>query len=101
MKETTVYIIIYALWLLYAGYEGFDEANYWWKLSGTNKPAKNEHMIWTVGRAIVALIILVPILYLTSNIWLTALFGLSLVLSFSFWHDGCYYSERNDLDGSY
>ena len=47
------------------------------------------------------LIVLVPIFYLTANIWLTLLFGASLVLGFSFFHDGYYYAERNELDGSY
>jgi hypothetical protein len=36
--------------------------------------------------------------FATSNIEVVAFLGLCMALSSPFWHDGFYYSKRNDLD---
>ena len=102
-------IITYVLWNIYAIIEGWREGKYWFlrkeKVSDDvdKMMGKNDHAIWTIQRAILALVIVslngILLYYSGGLFWLKWLLTtLALTLSFSFFHDGEYYCERNNLN---
>jgi hypothetical protein len=92
-------LIIYGIWIAFACLSGYGEAYYFSAVSHkVINRLKYDHKLFTVLRGIVA----VALLYFTLGItWGTVIIGLSLVCAFSFWHDGVYYSTRDNLDNCY
>lgn len=84
-------IILFLIWLLYSILEGIREA-----LSDAgNFDCDHKHDLYTVQRFLMASS-LVMVLYFFSNLWLPCLFlSLSIVLGFSFLHNGFYFISRN------
>lgn len=89
------------LWILYACIDGFTEAFYWHFKIRSNYVDKviDLHPFFATQRIMFAgiLSILSNFIYFDS-ILSTSLFFTALGLSFSFFHNGCYYLTRNRLD---
>lgn len=97
---SNIFFGIYILHFVYAIYEGRREALYYHikSISGLLKD-KNEHPLF-VGQRIVYYGINYLLLLTNSNFnYLKPLFLVfMLMLTFPFFHDGSYYSNRNNLD---
>jgi len=81
-------------WPLYASLEGVREGLYWHYKNKEDNPYHKEHILWSVQRVIVMILMAVAI----EN----PLFPIYAALCFPFWHDGAYYSKRESLSpGTY
>lgn len=79
-------------WILYACFEGCREAFYWsLKVQTVYKFKFNEHVFWTIQRAVVLFTV-----FLASDLKTVA----TCVFVFPFFHDGSYYWQRNWLDNN-
>ena len=93
-----VLITTILLFYIYSCLEGIREGYFWhyyFKTSIHNKT--NMHTLWTLQRTIVWFMFSVFILVYNQT-WVCFIV---LPASFPFWHDGCYYATRNNLDGCY
>ena len=91
-------ILIYILFLVYSSFEGIKEAiMFHYKVLANNKDDNNEHMVFSIqrGSMIIALSLFSYLYY--NSIVLSSCFGLSLMLGFSFLHNGLYYTVRDML----
>jgi len=97
-----ILIFINLIWIFYSLLEGYREAFYWhYKNSNSNiiKEELDIHIIFSTQRGIV--LILIGLLLFNYFKWISILYVLSLMLIFSFFHNGMYYKFRNKLNGSY
>ena len=91
-------IVTNIVWILYSILEGFREGFFWHFKSNSRRDCKFEiHPIFAAQRGIVLSIIG---MYLYCNIGLlySIVSILSMMLIFSFFHNGTYYYTRNKLD---
>ena len=91
-------ILTNIIWMVYSTLEGFREGFYWHFKSNSRRDCKFEiHPIFALQRSIVLAIIG---MYLFCNIGLlySVTSVLSMMLIFSFFHNGTYYYTRNKLD---
>jgi hypothetical protein len=111
MWERVIILVLFLGWLLYCNFEGIREAYYWYVFGEANDSVRNNvkskagniHKLFTYQRSVVASMLCLAfyflvyddsLLYLTN----TFIFGVVLILTFSFIHNGAYYSTRNNLD---
>jgi len=97
-------LIILALFIAYAAFEGWREGIYWHIKIGSRyydwKPKVEEHVIFTIQRAIV-IIMGCSLLFFTGMAWYWCVASLiGLALCFSFMHNGAMYLTRNELDNT-
>ena len=84
-----IYLVL-ALWILYAIFEGWREAQYFHKIMDTDKSTgRLLHFCWNTQRAIV-----MAIIFIAYPSW----WVIGLGLLFPFFHDGCYYQTRHILN---
>ncbi len=77
--------------------EGLREGFYWHFKTNTNKDYQFEiHPVFAIQRGIV--LILIGCLLIPSLGWYSIISVLSMMLIFSFFHNGTYYKTRNKLD---
>jgi len=101
----TTIIIFTAMWCLFASLDGFIQA-YYYDLYPITKQHRNLHPFFTIVRAIVAAPMCYEVLMISpeqgwSFVWIpAAMFGLGLIMTFSFLHNGFYYMTRNKLQPS-
>lgn len=81
-------IITYIIWALYAVLEGVKEASIYNLRDYNKKNSFNEHIVFTIQRAVV----LILICYIDARMVFIAPFA------FPFFHDGAYYTTRNLLN---
>lgn len=90
-------LMVNLTWILYSMLEGMREGFYWHFKSNTTKDCQLEiHPIFSLQRGIV-LILIVCILFASIG-WYSIISVLSMMLIFSFFHNGTYYTTRNKLD---
>ncbi len=82
--------ICFLIWILYSVIEGIRDAIFYHHYNLKSERLFNEHIVFVIQRLIVSVI-----LCLLSNNWLLMI---SLILSFSFFHNGSYYTMRNYLN---
>ena len=80
----------FIIWGLYSIFEGIREAIFYHYKNHNIKRLFNEHIIFTIQRGIVFIILIL----LSKNILLL----ISFILCFSFIHNGSYYTMRNILN---
>jgi len=106
--QVNILIVLTLTWLLFSFQVGFREARYYYC---KNEPhpslKKDEHGLFTIHRAIVFVPHLVAFSliksYLLPSCWCVliieqVLFLSAFILVFPFFHDGAYYTERNNLN---
>lgn len=94
-----IFIFANIIWILYACIDGFKDGFYWHFKNTSLKNYKFEiHPIFSLQRGIVLLAIGTS-LYYTIGIY-SLLSTLSMILMFSFFHNGMYYYIRNKLDSN-
>lgn len=106
-------IILFILWLIYACLDGVRDAYYWYSFNelptlmkkNVYDRIKNIHDLFTWQRSVVAIMLCFSVLYLCHqssieyySLFKTFFFSCSLALSFSIFHNGCYYCTRNNLE---
>lgn len=101
----TTIIIESIVWFLFASLDGFIQA-YYYDLYPSVKHHRNMHPFFTIVRAIVAghmvynVLMISPVDTWYPNWIPSALYGLALIMTFSFFHNGFYYLTRNKLQPS-
>lgn len=86
-------------WILYSMLEGLREGFYWHFKSHSKKDCDFEiHPIFSLQRGVV--LTLIGILLYTFIGWQSIISVLSMMLIFSFFHNGTYYCTRHKLDES-
>ena len=94
-----ILIITHIIWLMFTILEGFREGFYWYFKSNTRKDCTFEiHPFFAFQRGLVLLVI-GGLLYFNIGIYSIASVA-SMILMFSFFHDGTYYYTRNKLDSN-
>ncbi len=83
--------IIFSIWCLYSITEGIRDGLFYHHYNLRSKRLFNEHIIFTIQRTIMCFILS----YLSD---FNILLFLSLLLNFSFFHNGSYYTMRNILN---
>ena len=84
-------------WVVYSMLEGLREGFYWHFKANTKRDCEFEiHPIFSMQRGIV--LVLMGLLLFTSIGWYSIPTVLSMMLMFSFFHNGTYYVTRNKLD---
>ncbi|MEK6880325.1 MAG: hypothetical protein AABY22_11985 [Nanoarchaeota archaeon] len=78
--------LIFLIWILYCIIDGIRDSLFYHHYNLKTERLFNEHIVFVIQRGIVALILLL----LSLNIWLIIPF----ILSFSFFHNGSYYTTR-------
>lgn len=101
-------LITFFMWIIYCIIEGFREGYYWhYKNRGDDNNQYDIHKIFSVQRGLVlntmGLLAFVTLYKITGllvimSLFKSVLFILSLMLIFSFIHNGMYYTTRNILD---
>jgi hypothetical protein len=95
VNEITIYLFIFALWIVYAIIEGYREAYYYYAMVNTKVVnPKNLHPIFALQRGL----IIGSVALFSPDLWNGLLMALILSLIFPFFHDGMYYQTRNELD---
>lgn len=90
-------IVINLIWILYSILEGFREGFYWHFKANSRRDCNFEiHPIFSLQRGIVLLLAGWG-LFLTMG-WISVISIISMMLIFSFFHNGTYYKTRNKLD---
>lgn len=85
------------IWILYSVFEGVREGFYWKYKSTNNKESQFEvYPIFSMQRSLVLL--LIGVLLFPSIGWFSVISVLSMLLMFSFFHNGTYYKTKNKLD---
>lgn len=92
MAALTLYLFLN----LYAAASGVKDAVLWSK-KGAEAFSWNEHKIFVIERTIICFA-LYTVLYLRHDQLLVVI--AAFVLSFSFWHNGCYYLGRNGIQSN-
>jgi hypothetical protein len=94
-----VVLITNILWILYSILEGFREGFYW-HFKNISKSTNNFeiHPIFASQRGII--LILIGSMLAFSIGWFAILNTVGMVLIFSFFHNGSYYSTRNRIDSN-
>lgn len=82
--------ISFLIWCLYSIIEGIRDSIFYHQYNHTFERVLNEHIVFVVQRLIVSLILCL----MSQNIWLLIPF----ILSFSFIHNGSYYTSRHYLN---
>lgn len=98
-------LLTYVIWNCFAFMDGKIDAYYWYLHSNAEPlntmriktQTTNIHKEFTFRRLFVGMSCYLIAILIFDN-WHSILFGASLVLSFSFWHNGAYYMKRNDLN---
>lgn len=97
-------LILLALFLAYSAFEGWREGIYWHVKIGSRFhdwfPKTEEHIIFSIQRAIVLLMGGILLFFTGMSWWLTLLSVLGCALVFSFMHNGAMYMTRNKLDST-
>lgn len=89
---------LFSTFIVWASSLGYIEAILYSK-KGAEAFKINEHIVYTISRISVMIMVLLSHLYSGQfNIWYACL---SCLLSFSFWHNGTYYETRKLIDVSY
>lgn len=100
MEVTLSHIILTVCWIISALVEGARDSHFFHnRNTSTNPDKQNIHWLFTVERFIVWLLI-IKIYSFHSSILNTGIFGFSLILIFSFFHNGVYYKIRHQLDNN-
>ena len=82
--------IVFLIWCLYSIVEGIRDSLFYHFYNHNIKRLFNEHIVFVIQRSIVSLILCL----LSQNIWILIPF----ILSFSFFHNGSYYTSRYYLN---
>lgn len=86
-------------WIIYSILEGLREGFYWNFKSNSKIDNKFEiHPIFSIQRGIV--LVLIGLLLFNTIGWYSILSVVSMMLVFSFFHNGTYYITRNKLDNN-
>lgn len=92
--------ILLFCWIIYCLTQATRDANFYhYKNLSPNPDKSNLHWLFSVERFIILSLIFI-IYYHVHSVINTTLFISGLVLIFSFFHNGKYYTERNRLDSS-
>lgn len=92
-----IVLFINIVWILYSMIEGLREGFYWHFKSHSKKNCDFEiHPIFSLQRA--AVLSLIGILLYSFIGWQSIISVISMMLIFSFFHNGVYYYTRNKLD---
>lgn len=105
-------ILFYVLWLMFSFLEGKREAFYFSAkmklptgtvLNSFTSKGDNEHVLFTIQRSVVLLILSLGLCLFNSisGLRLDVITISACICAFSFIHDGEYYTTRNYLDGIY
>ena len=90
-------ILISLLWIFYALFEGFREGYYWYNRNNSIKKDNLEiHPYFAIQRGIVISLSVLPLIEI--NLFMSFIYGISLMFTFSYFHNGMYYLTRNNLD---
>lgn len=93
-------IFINILWIVYSLLEGFREGYYWYNRNNSPKKDNIEiHPYFAIQRGLV-MVSLSIISYTQYNLIVSLVVLFSLMLIFSFFHNGIYYLTRNKLDNN-
>jgi len=101
----TTIIVLSLVWFLFASLDGFVQA-YYYDLYPITKQHRNLHPFFNLVRAIPAGLMCYEVLMISPEegwtfVWVpAALYGLALIMTFSFFHNGFYYVTRNKLQPS-
>jgi len=95
-------LIILALYLTYAAFEGWREGIYWHVKGGSRyydwQPKVEEHVIFTIQRAIITIMGSI-LLFFTGMAWYWCVASvIGYALTFTFMHNGIMYLTRNEID---
>lgn len=91
-------ILLLITWVIFSCLEGSRDARYFHNQVSATKPVKeNSHYIFFLERTIV-FALTTYIVFLDTNILTTFFFSSGLILVFSFFHNGVYYTQRNKLN---
>ena len=106
--QTNIITILIATWAIFSFQVGFREARYYYC---KNEPhpslKKDEHGLFTIHRIMVFIPHLIAFILIRHDLihqswWMLViegcLFTAACILVFPFFHDGSYYTERNNLD---
>lgn len=87
MEEIIKIVLVYILWILCSTLDGVRDG-FMYSVKDINKSTPiNEHIIFTIHRAIIALMVILAV----------GVSGLFMLPAFSFFHDGAYYTTRDLL----
>lgn len=90
-------LIVNLLWILYSITEGFREGYYWYfKVNSRISNDYEIHPIFSFQRGLV--LIFIGLILFSFVKWYSILCVISMMLTFSFFHNGMYYRTRNKLD---
>jgi len=85
-------------WILYMSIEGWREGMYFHYLDKSGGKCTYEHDLWTVQRSIVGIFFVLLSLFCVSHLYQSVIFGFTMILASSFFHDGFYYVSRHELN---
>lgn len=91
-------VLIASSFILYSVIEGMREALYYDLKMKTNIIDLGEHTLFTVQRLVVVFFIMGAFTYMNNNFVYGFLETLSLSLIFPYFHDGAYYTARNNTN---
>lgn len=94
------YIVCVLFWWFSAIIFGMIEAWYFHAKMQTTMKVPDEHPVFTLQRALIALIMCLGTAFLFQSITKPVILGICLIMTFPWWHDGSYYCVRNVLDKS-
>lgn len=99
MNLILIYTTIFLLWIVYASYEGFREAYYYFNTMTSNKSnKKNLHPIFFLQRGMILTMIYFALNIVPNNLLNGLMLIFILALVFPIFHDGFYYLIRHRLD---
>lgn len=89
------HLVIFIIWAMYSLMEGRRDGYYYHSAVKTGDSDKfNLHFIYQLQRALVLFLCMA----LSGNIFIAVAMGFSMICTFSYLHNGAYYSTRNNLN---
>ena len=85
-----IIIVSFLIWCIYSVIDGIRDGIFYFSYNHNIKRLFNEHIVFVIQRLIVSL----TLCLLSQNMWLL----ISFILSFSFIHNGSYYTIRHILN---
>lgn len=96
IKAITIYALIHLAWVTYCICEGKRDGYFYFLTPSSYDKYPDLHKLYTLQRSCMVIAILI-VSSLIGN-YLSALNFFTLALSFSYFHNGSYFSKRNDLN---
>lgn len=98
IEEHTIRVLLWFFWIVFMSLEGYTEGIYWDSVL-EKRNATVEHKLWTIQRVLFALSICAVYYFFTkATLLFLGYFGVVLIISSPFFHDGFYYYVRHRLN---